>query len=80
MSKLYNNTLKIQNYIQKQLGVIRKSQNITQEDLARLINISPKTISDIENNRRGISIKTLIKICNVLKIDLKKVFVKNSND
>lgn len=80
MSKLYNNTSKIQNYIQKQLGVIRKNKKITQEELAHIINISPKTISDIENNRRGISIKTLIKICSVLKINLAKVFIKKGND
>jgi len=74
-------SIEFQKYIQIQLGIIRKKKSITQEQLASSINLSPKTLSDIENNRRGISVKTLIKICIALKIDIKKPFIyKIRND
>jgi len=73
----YDNPEEIQSYIQSQLGILRKQKNITQKEVANIVNISSKTISDIENNRRGISLKTLIKISNVLGIDIKNTFNKN---
>ena len=72
--KKIENSKQIQLFIQKQLGAIRRKQSMTQDQLASIIGVSPKTISDIENNRRGISVQMLIKICDILKIDLKKVF------
>lgn len=68
-----------QRFIQKQLGIIRKEQSLTQEELAFLLKLTPKTISDIENNRRGISVKTLIKICLILKINIANIF-NNKNE
>ena len=76
----YNDPKSIQEFIQQKLGETRKNKAITQDELASFIGISPKTLSDIENNRRGISIKTLIKICGVLKIDIKNLFNIKKND
>lgn len=64
----------IQNYIQKQLGNIRKKQSLTQEQVANMAEISPKALSDIETNRKGVSLKTLIKLCCALNIDIIKLF------
>jgi len=64
----------IQIFIQEQLALIRKKKLLTQESLAYLLKLSPKTISDIENNRRGVSFKTFIKICLILDINIKKIF------
>ncbi len=76
----YDSPEEIQGYIQSQLGILRKQKNITQKEIANIVNVSSKTISDIENNRRGISLKTLIKISNVLEIDIKNIFNKNKQD
>jgi len=76
-----DNPKEIQDYIQSQLAAFRKQKNITQKDVAYQVNVSAKTISDIENNRRGISLKTLIRICNVLEIDIRNIFnINKKND
>lgn len=75
-----NNSQDIQEYIQRQIGIVRKQKNISQKEVANLVDISAKTLSDIENNRRGISLKTLIKICNVLEIDIIRNFKKRETN
>ena len=35
----------------KNIAKFRKEKNLTQEELAKNINVSPKTISSYENNR-----------------------------
>ncbi len=65
---------KLQKKLQKQIAKLRKEKNLTQEELAYKVGITPKALSDIENNRRNVSFKTFIKICIALdvKIALEK--------
>ena len=53
---------------------LRKSQNITQEQLAELVNVEPTTISNIECGRNYPNLATLEKVLNVLKSDFLEVF------
>lgn len=80
MKEKFDRSKDIQEYIQKQIGTVRRQKKITQREVANLANISPKTLSDIENNRRGISLKTLIKICNALQIDIVHIFNKDKRN
>ena len=75
--KITDSPEEIQKFIQEQLALVRKKKHLTQESIAYLLKLSPKTISDIENNRRGISFKTFIKICLILDINIKNIFKIN---
>lgn len=56
------------------LRKIRMSKGITQEDLAYEANIDYSFYNQIENGKRNISVKTLTKICRVLKVNVKDIF------
>jgi DNA-binding XRE family transcriptional regulator len=59
--------------IQACIGDIRRSKKMTQEQLGEIVGLSPKSISDIETNRRNASLLTFIKILYALNIDVKKI-------
>lgn len=52
----------------KRVKFYRKKMNITQEQLGNLIGISQKHISNIECAASIPTIKTIVKICNVLHV------------
>lgn len=47
---------------------IRKSLGYTQEDVAEMLDLAPKYVSDIERNKTKGSIDTLVKLCNIYHI------------
>lgn len=67
------NFAKVQTEIQTMIGDIRRAKKITQEQLANIVGLETKSISDIETNRRKASVLTLIKIFYALDIDIKKL-------
>jgi|DewCreStandDraft_4_1066084.scaffolds.fasta_scaffold05341_2 transcriptional regulator with XRE-family HTH domain len=52
----------------------RENSGLTQEQLSELINISQNFLSQIENGRRAPSLKTIIKISEVLKMPIFLLF------
>lgn len=46
---------------------IRKSNKLSQEKFAELVDLSPQFISDLERGLQEISLSTMIKICNIMK-------------
>ncbi len=62
----------------KQLGSYlryhRKAQGLTQEHLAELCDLTPEHISGIERGRRFPSMKTLMRLADVLQITLAEAF------
>lgn len=68
-----NSTIKnLQNNIKK----YRLQKGLTQEKLAELCDISPDYISEIERGKKTPSIKRLIIIADILKIETYKFFMK----
>ena len=60
--------------------VERTIKSLTQAQLAELIDVHEKYIGKIEAGKQNITIKTLNKIANALKIDITKLLEnKNSN-
>lgn len=55
----------------KRLRELRTSREMTQKDLAKLINVSKVSISFYESGTRMPSMETLIAISNVFKVDLE---------
>ncbi len=59
--------------IGKNITKFRKEKKLTQEELARLINVSPKTISSYENNRNLPNIETLILLSEALNVKIDDI-------
>ena len=77
------------NQILKQVGQnikqARVAKNITQQQLAELLNTSVNFISLIERGQSGLNIVTIINICNALQIEPNALFnklinIKSSNN
>ncbi|MBT1696019.1 helix-turn-helix domain-containing protein [Fulvivirgaceae bacterium PWU4] len=49
----------------------RKARKISQEQLADIASISPRTLRDIEKGIANPELETLMKICNVLGMEIK---------
>jgi len=59
----------------------RENSNITQEQLAERIEVSPQYISDMERGLVGLSISSLKKVCLALNIGSDQIlFGKNKGD
>ena len=54
----------------KTLQDLRKEKNISQEDIADILNVSRQTISNWENSKSYPDILALIKLCDIYKISL----------
>lgn len=55
-------------YIGERIRQQRKQLNLTQEQLAEIIDIAPNYLGQIENGKRGVNITNLVKIANALNI------------
>ena len=57
----------------KNIAKFRKEKNLTQEELAKKINVSPKTISSYENNKNLPNIETLILLSQELDVSINDI-------
>ncbi len=57
-----------------QLKAIRKHRNLTQEELAKLIDIDVAGVGRIERGVHFPAVKNIAKIMNVLKVDFNTLF------
>jgi transcriptional regulator with XRE-family HTH domain len=60
--------MQIEKYIGKRILALRKSQKLTQEDLAGLAQVDRSHLSEIENGYKNISIHTLKKLADALQV------------
>lgn len=58
---------------------LRKKNNLTQQDLAKLINVSPKTISSYENNRNLPNIEILVLMAEAMNTSIDEIVGFNKN-
>lgn len=65
---------KIQNKIGKIIKTLRQEKNLTQEDVAFSVNISRDHLSNIENGKHPINIKTLYKLACFFNVEMKDFF------
>lgn len=66
--------------IRKNIRKFRLQQNLTQQDLADMTDLSREYICDIENNKRGkhLTIAVLGRIAEALNVDIREFFVDNN--
>ena len=61
------------NRIALNIKVERTIKQITQAELAELIDVHEKYIGKIESGKQNITLKTLNKIANALRVDIMKL-------
>ena len=66
--------------IRRNIRKFRLEQNLTQQDLADMTELSREYICDIENEHRGkhLTIAVLGRISESLKVDISKFFIDNN--
>ena len=66
--------------VRKNIRKYRLEQNLTQQDLADMTELSREYICDIENEHRGkhLTIAVLGRISESLKVDIGKFFIDNN--
>lgn len=62
------------NLLGKNIQKFRKAQNLSQNELAELLDISREHLAKIETAKRNISLQLLFKLSDVLKISEKDLF------
>ena len=65
---------------QERLKKLRKSTNMSQQDLATAVNVSRQTINAIEKDDYNPTINLCIAICKVLGKTLDELFWEDEND
>ena len=65
---------KIQNEIGRRLKALRIDNELSQEDVAFSVKISRDHLSNLENGKYPINIKTLYKLSEFYKVNLKYFF------
>lgn len=63
--------------IGKLLKDYREKNNLTQENVAKYLNISRQAISAWENNLSRPDLETLLLLCNIYNVSLNKLIGKN---
>ncbi|WP_019213898.1 MULTISPECIES: helix-turn-helix transcriptional regulator [Fenollaria] len=61
--------------MKNRLEEIRKSQGITQEELANILEVSRQTIGSLENGRYNPSIILAFKIAKFFKLTIEDIFI-----
>ena len=54
--------------IGRRIRTVREARNLTREQLAEKIDVSPQFIADVEYGNKGVSIRTLFQLSQVLKV------------
>lgn len=67
MSKLTQNDIQIGKRIRR----LRKQRELTQEELAEKVGVSTTHVGLVETGKRRMSLKTLQKVANALKVKVK---------
>lgn len=59
------------------LGIkkLRKKRNLTQKQLASLIDVCREVIRDFENGKRNLSVKNLVKILKLFDLDVNRLIL-----
>ena len=71
----------IKKAISKSIIKIRENNNLTQQKLAEMLDVSVEHISRIENEKYTCSIKLIFKICTIFQMNLDEFFgIASSNN
>lgn len=62
--------------MQTKINELRKKKKLSQEDLAKLCNVSRQTINAIENNKYNPTLSLAFQLAKVLETTVDKLFIR----
>jgi hypothetical protein len=62
--------------MQTKINELRKKKKLSQEDLAKLCNVSRQTINAIENNKYDPTLSLAFQLAKVLETTVDKLFIR----
>lgn len=62
-------------YLKNRLEEIRKERGITQEELAKILEVSRQTVGSLENGRYNPSIILAFKIARYFEMAIEEIFI-----
>lgn len=60
----------------KRIKELRKSRNLRQDDLGRVLSLSRGQISNLETGKRSLNLAQLEKLCSLFKVDMSYFGIK----
>lgn len=76
----FKNEKQIQKAISKAIVKIRTNNNLTQQKLAEILDVSIEHISRIENCKYTCSISLIFKLCSIFNLSIDEFFDVEQND
>lgn len=67
-------------HIGNKIRSARETAGLTQEKFSELVNLAPKNISDIERGVVGVSVASLVRICDVLSVSSDSLLFAEKED
>jgi putative transcriptional regulator len=61
--------------MENRIRELRKSRNLSQEEVARLCDVSRQTINAIENNKYDPTLQLAFRLANILEIKVDELFI-----
>ena len=62
--------------MQTKINELRKKKKLSQEDLAKLCNVTRQTISAIENNKYDPTLSLAFQLAKILETTVDKLFIR----
>lgn len=63
--------------IGRRITTIRKSKGLTQEELARLLNVTPSLIGQYEKGKAGLTANRIYQLIKILEVDMAFILTGN---
>lgn len=62
--------------LSEEIKRLRKEQNLTQEQLGKMLGVQRAQVSKLENNTKNVTVETIIKVFNALNASINFTIVK----
>ncbi|MGG0719250.1 helix-turn-helix transcriptional regulator [Robertmurraya massiliosenegalensis] len=62
------------------IRILRKSRSLSQEEVAKLCDVSRQTINAIENNKYGPTLQLAFRLADILEVKVDELFIYNKSN
>ncbi|RZD17696.1 MAG: helix-turn-helix domain-containing protein [Candidatus Acididesulfobacter diazotrophicus] len=63
----------VDDMLPKRIKELRKKEGLSQEELAKLLNVSRPTVSQMENGTRKVSLSDMVRLANIFNVSIEEI-------